>query len=388
MYDVYQHAGPSSCLQGKLRGSVGARDEKKLPQVEEAFRRAQEGLRGGAGTGWMLCSSRFWFWAAPHTSSFPPRGSSQLAQRWESPGCHPGTAELPGQLQSQQGDTFHLSSIPAHQHAPAGPGKRLSLCSCPWQGGGVRGALRFPALPVILGSRTGHWRNWPPTTLPLGTAPQLWPGPALHSPLTPFPPPTPFPPLPGGLTQPHQLPPSLSPEPMPQGVAEQHPQPCPPPCWAHLHLLQQLHGPKITRVRPKLSAPTLVGVTSPTAADPTPQGMGRKHQHRHARGRVYYTTQAKNPGQDPTWVRIEPALYQKVNTIVNPNLLWSLQSKRNIKRTVFIHRGKLKKSLSSPFPPPHSQHIPGARSCVSQEQQSIKSSRDVGLLGFYYYCHQ
>lgn len=64
---------------------------------------------------------------------------------------------------------------------------------------------------------------------------------------------------------------------------------------------------------------------------------------RHARGRVYYTTQAKNPGQDPTRVRIEPALYQKVNTIVNPILLWSLQSKRNIKRKIFIHRGKLKR---------------------------------------------
>lgn len=40
-------------------------------------------------------------------------------------------------------------------------------------------------------------------------------------------------------------------------------------------------------------------------------GIGRQHWHRHARGRVYYTTQAKNPGQDPTWVRIKPALYQK-----------------------------------------------------------------------------
>lgn len=95
---------------------------------------------------------------------------------------------------------------------------------------------------------------------------------------------------------------------------------------------------------------------SPTAAPPW--GRGRKQQHRHARGRVYYTTQAKNPGQDPTWVRIEPALYQKVNTIVNPNLLWSLQSKRNIKRTVFIHRGKLKRVCPALFPPPHSQHIP------------------------------
>lgn len=81
------------------------------------------------------------------------------------------------------------------------------------------------------------------------------------------------------------------------------------------------------------------------------RATGIKHRHRHARGRVYYTTQAKNPGQDPTRVRIEPALYQKVNTIVNPILLWSLQSKRNIKRKVFIHRGKLKRFC--PALPPH-----------------------------------
>lgn len=86
---------------------------------------------------------------------------------------------------------------------------------------------------------------------------------------------------------------------------------------------------------------------------PPSLGRGRKHQHRHARGRVYYTTQAKNPGQGPTWVRIEPALYQKVNTIVNPNLLWSLQSKRNIKRTVFIHRGKLKRVCPALSPHPN-----------------------------------
>lgn len=116
-------------------------------------------------------------------------------------------------------------------------------------------------------------------------------------------------------------------------------------------------------------------------------GISRKHWHRHARGRVYYTTQAKNPGQGPTQVRIEPALYQKVNTIVNPVLLWSLQSKRNIKRKVFIQRGKLKRfcpALSQTPLPAHS----GAWSSGWQEQQSIKSSQDIRLLGFYYYCHQ
>lgn len=98
------------------------------------------------------------------------------------------------------------------------------------------------------------------------------------------------------------------------------------------------------------------------------RATGIKHRHRHARGRVYYTTQAKNPGQDPTRVRIEPALYQKVNTIVNPILLWSLQSKRNIKRKVFIHRGKLKRFCPALPPPPHSGLL-AVRSRVSNLHQ-------------------
>lgn len=87
--------------------------------------------------------------------------------------------------------------------------------------------------------------------------------------------------------------------------------------------------------------------TVPDGGSPSPvpgcSSGHRKHRHRHAGGRVYYTTQAKNPGQDPIRVRNKPALYQKVNTMVNPILLWLLQSKRNIKRKIFIHRGKLKR---------------------------------------------
>lgn len=141
MYDVYQHTGPSSCLHGGLRVEVwGPRmgrsccswkgpGEERLGGEPRRASGWEQGLVGGfapAGSGF----------EQHHTPSFSPSDPSQLAQRRESPpGCYPGTAELPGRLQPQQWDTFHLSSIPTLQHSHAGPGKRKS--QTPAHGKGV-----------------------------------------------------------------------------------------------------------------------------------------------------------------------------------------------------------------------------------------------------------